>query len=140
MPKLETYLFFNGNCAEAMQFYEKTLGGKANLMKVKGSPAESQMPPGSGNKILHGRLDADGGVLMASDWLAPQPYPGTAGFAVAAEYTSADDAKRVFKALSKGGKVTMPLDKTFWVETFGMVLDRFGVQWMISGGKAAGMP
>ncbi len=135
MPKLDTYLFFNGNCAEAMKFYEKTLGGKLDMMKEKDAPKTDQGPQGNSDKILHARLAFDGGVLMASDWLAPQPFPGMGGFSVSLVYTKIDEAKRAFDTLSKGGKVTMPLEKTFWVESFGMVIDRFGTPWMISGGK-----
>jgi len=137
MPKAETYLFFNGNCTEAMKFYEKTFGGKLNVMTGKQSPILDKLPPGSENKVLHARLEFDGGVIMASDWMDTNPYPGMKGFAVALGYDKVDPAKRVFDALSKGGKPTMPFAKTFWVESFGMVIDRFGTQWMVSGGKAA---
>jgi PhnB protein len=136
MPKTENYLFFNGKCAEAMKSYEKTLGGKLDMMKEKDAPKTGPGPQGKSDKILHARLAFDGGVLMASDWLAPQPYPGMGGFSVSVTYTKVDEAKRTYDALSKGGQVTMPLDKTFWVEAFGMVVDRFGTPWMISGGKA----
>jgi PhnB protein len=135
MPKLDTYLFFNGNCAEAMKFYEKTLGGKLDMMKEKDAPKTGQGPQGKSDKILHARLAFDGGVLMASDWMAPQPFPGMGGFSVSLVYTKIDEAKRTFDTLSKGGKVAMPLEKTFFVESFGMVTDRFGTPWMISGGK-----
>src|SRR5260370_9244781 len=136
MPKLDTYLFFNGNCAEAMKFYEKTLGGKLDMMKEKDAPKTAQGPQGKSDKILHARLAFDGGVLMASDWLTPQAYPGMGGFSVSLTYTKIDEAKRIYDALSKGGKVGMPMDKTFWVEAFGMIVDRFRTSWMISGGKA----
>src|ERR1700704_4502192 len=112
MPKFETYLFFNGNCAEAMKYYEKSFGGKLDIMKVKDSPAAGHTPPGSQNLVLHSRLDSDGGILMASDWMDSNPYPGMRGFGIAAYYPKVDDAKRVFDTLSKGGKVNMPMDKT----------------------------
>ena len=136
MTNTDPYIFFNGNCAEAMEFYEKTLRGKLNMMTAKDSPAAGKTPPGTENKILHARLEFDGGVLMASDWMDTNPYPGMKGFAVSVGYTSADEAKRVYDGLGKGGKVSMPLGKTFWVESFGMVADRFGTPWMISGGKS----
>lgn len=132
MPNLETYLFFNGNCAEAMKFYEKTLRGKLQMMAEKDAPDASK---NASDKILHARLVIDGGVLMASDWLAPQPYPGIGGFSISRYVETVDEAKRLYGTLSKGGKVDMPLDKTFWVEAFAMVTDRFGTPWMISGGK-----
>ena len=134
MPRLANYLFFNGNCAEAMKFYEKTLGGKLDMMKEKDAPKGSG-PQGKSDKILHARLAFEGDSLMASDWLAPQAYPGMGGFSVSLVFTKVDEAKRIYGTLSKGGQVTMPMDKTFWVEAFGMVVDRFGTPWMISGGK-----
>lgn len=134
--KAENYLLFNGNCAKAMKFYEKTLSGKLSLMPVKGSPAEGHTPPGSLDAVLHARLEFDGGVLMASDWLTPQPYPGMGGFSVCITAPTVKEAKRLFDALSSGGTVTMPFNKTFWVEAFGGCVDRFGTPWMINGGKA----
>src|SRR2546428_8588559 len=137
MPKFETYLFFKENCAEAMQYYKQTLGGKLDLMKAKDAPDTRNMPPGGGDKILHARLDSDGGVIMASDWMDSNPYPGMGGFGIAVYYPKVDDAKRVYDTFSKGGKVNMPMTKTFWVESFGMVTDRYGALWMISGGKSS---
>ena len=81
MKKLETYLFFNGNCAEAMRFYERVFGGKLSLLPAKDAPDPSVFPPGSGDKIMHSKLElADGAVIMASDWLASGAYPGMGGF------------------------------------------------------------
>ena len=80
MNKLETYLFFDGNCSEAMRFYERTLGGKLNMMTAKEAP--DGLFSGPGDRIIHARLEAGGAVLMASDWLAPSPYPGMNGFSV----------------------------------------------------------
>ena len=128
MPNVETYVFFNGNCAEAMKFYEKTLKGKLQMMTEKEAPGA---PKNASNKILHARLVIDGGVLMASDWLAPSAYPGMGGFSVSRYVEKVDEAKRLFNELSKGGKVDMPLAKTFWVEAFAMVTDRFGMAWMV---------
>ena len=135
MPQIDSYLFFDGNCAEAMRFYERTLGAKIEMM-MKGSeaPGAEKMPPGSANKILHARLAlGDGRALMASDWMHTDPYPGMSGFAVSVGFPKVADAKRVFDALAQGGKVTMPMDKTFWSQAFGMLVDRFGTPWMVSG-------
>jgi PhnB protein len=134
--KVEIYLIFGGNCAEAMSFYEKTLGGKLAMMKAGESPAAADMPPGSDEKILHARLEIPGGVLMASDSMTGQPHEGMNGFQISLTFLEAADGKRAFDALSAGGKVTMPLQKTFWVESFGMLVDRFGTPWMVSGGAA----
>jgi len=134
----DAYLFFNGDCADAMRFYERTLGGKLEVMMTHAeSPMAAQTPPGSADRILHARLVIDGRMLMASDAMAGQPYQGMNGFSLSLVYPKVADAKRVFEALGKGGKVTMPFQKTFWVEAFGMLVDRFGTPWMVNGGKAS---
>jgi PhnB protein len=129
MKKLETYLFFNGNCAEAMRFYERVLGGEAKLLPAKDAPEGVPFP--RNDKIMHARLDAGGAVIMASDWLAPDPYPGMGGFSVTLEVSSADEAKRLFDKLVEGGRVNMPFGKTFYSDGFGMLVDRFGTPWMV---------
>jgi PhnB protein len=136
MHQLNTYLFFDGNCADAMRFYERTLGGKLSLMTHAESPMAAQTPPGSADRIMHARLDFDGGMLMASDWMAGQPYGGMKGFSLSLIYPTAAEARRMFDTLVQGGQVTMPMDKTFWAEAFGMLVDRFGTPWMVNGGMA----
>ncbi|HUH92529.1 MAG TPA: VOC family protein [Casimicrobiaceae bacterium] len=136
MLQLDTYLFFDGTCAEAMRFYERTLGGKLMLMTNAESPAASQTPPADGKRIMHARLSLDGRTLMASDWPTDRPYEGMRGFSLSLIYPTVAEAKRVFDALGDGGKVTMPFGKTFWAEAFGMLVDRFGTHWMVNGGLA----
>ena len=136
MHQLNTYMFFDGNCADAMRFYERTLGGKLSLMTHAESPMAAQTPPGSADRIMHARLDFDGGMLMASDWMAGQPYGGMKGFSLSLIYPTAAEARRMFDTLAQGGQVTMPMDKTFWAEAFGMLVDRFGTPWMVNGGMA----
>jgi PhnB protein len=136
MPQLDVYLTFDGTCADAMRFYERTLGGKLFLMTHAESPMTTQTPPGSGNRILHARLDLDGHLLMASDAMVGRPYEGMKGFSVSLIYPTAAEARRVFGALAEGGRVIMPLDKTFWAESFGILVDRFGTPWMINGAMA----
>jgi PhnB protein len=136
MPQLDAYLFFDGTCAEAMRFYEKTLGGKLTLMTNAQSPVADKMPAGSGDRILHARLELGGPTLMASDWPADRPYESMKGFSLSVSYPTVPEAKRVFDSLASGGRVTMPFEKTFWAETFGMVVDRFGTSWMVNGGLA----
>jgi PhnB protein len=134
MPQLDTYLTFDGNCADAMRFYERTLGGKLEaLMTHAESPIAAETPPDSADRIMHARLVLDGRVLMASDSMAGHPYPGMKGFSLALGYPTVADAQRVFDALAEGGRVTMPLQKTFWAEAFGMLVDRFGTPWMVNG-------
>ena len=82
MLQLDTYLFFDGNCADAMRFYERTLGGKLHLMTHGESPMAAQPPPGSANRILHARLELDGRLLMASDSMVGQPYEKMKGFSL----------------------------------------------------------
>ena len=137
MAQVDAYLIFDGTCAEAMRFYERTLGGKLTLMTHAESPIAAQTPPGSANRIMHARLDLDGRLLMASDSMVGQPYEGMKGFSLSLMYPAVADAKRVFDALADGGKVTMPLQKTFWAEAFGMLVDRFGTPWMVNGGMAS---
>ncbi|HEV8628784.1 MAG TPA: VOC family protein [Thermoanaerobaculia bacterium] len=136
MSQLDAYLFFDGNCAEAMRFYERTLGGKLEAMMTHGdSPMAEQSPPGSADLIMHARLALDGHVLMASDGM-PGQRQERKGFSLSLTYPTAAEANKKFEALGAGGKVTMPFDKTFWAEGFGMLVDRFGTPWMVSGGTA----
>jgi len=137
MPQLNTYLTFDGNCAEAMRLYERTLGGKLDLMTHAQSPMADQTPPGMADKIMHARLTFDGGMLMASDAMAGHPYGGMKGFSLSLIYPTPAEAQRAFDALSEGGRVTMPVQKTFWSEAFGMLVDRFGTPWMVNGGMAS---
>jgi PhnB protein len=115
-----------------MRFYEKTLGGKLELMTHGQSPMADKAPPGSADKIMHARLDLGGRALMASDAMVGQPYEGMHGFSLSLSYTTAAEAKKIFDALAQGGKVEMPLQKTFWTEAFGMLVDRFGTPWMLN--------
>ena len=131
--QLDSYLTFNGNCAEAMRFYQHTLGGKLDLMTHAQSPMAAQTPPGSENRIMHARLSLDGRLLMASDSMVGPPYQGMKGFSLSLIYPTVAEAQRVFNALADGGKVIMPLDKTFWAKAFGMLVDRFGTPWMVNG-------
>ena len=134
MPQLDSYLFFDGTCADAMRFYERTLGGKIEMMMTHGeSPIAAELPPGGANRILHASLVIDGRILMASDAMPGHPYDGMKGFSLSLVYPTVAEAKKVFDALSTGGKITMPMDKTFWAEAFGMLVDRFGTPWMVSG-------
>ena len=86
---------------------------------------------------VHARLLLDGRALMASDTPVGQPHPGMNGFALSLNYPAPAEARRVFDALAAGGKVTMPMQKTFWSEAYGMLTDRFGTPWMVGGGMPA---
>ena len=140
MPMLDSYLFFNGNCAEAMRFYEKTIGGQMVSMMTYGQSPEPHPMPVDKERIMHAHLLIDGRNLMASDTPPGQPAAAPAAFALSLNYPSAADARKTFDALSAGGSVTMPMTKTFWIESFGMLTDRFGVAWMVGGGAPAMQP
>ena len=132
-----TYLFFDGNCAEAMKFYERALGGKLDLMTHAQSPMKDQPPSKDfGDRVMHARLAFDGGVLMASDDM-PGQARAMQGFRVVLHSDDNAKAKRLFDALSQGGHVTMPLQETFWSQAFAMFEDRFGTPWMINGAAKA---
>jgi PhnB protein len=137
MAHFEPYLNFDGNCAEAMRFYEKTLGGKLSLMTFGGSPMAGQVPPGSADLIMHAHLDVGGRVLMGSDVPPGMGYKGVSGFMVSLTFDDVAEGQRIFETLAAGGKIHMPYGKTFWVEGFGMCFDRFGIGWIVNGGKPA---
>src|SRR5581483_7777923 len=125
-------LNFPGNCREAFQFYAKCLGGTLSDIHTFGnSPMKDQAPPGWHDKVMHVSLKVGRSVLMGSD-AGPQHFKAPQGFSVSVNLTSADEGERVFKALSEGGIVTMPFQKTFWSPGFGALVDRFGTPWMIN--------
>jgi PhnB protein len=135
MTESAPYLTFDGNCAEAMRFYERVLGGKLiALLTNSQTPVADQVPPGNEDRIMHARLEAEGIILMAGDALAGSAFSGMKGFSLTISYDDVDRAQRVFEGLSEGGKVTMEWSPTFWAERFGMVTDRFGTPWIINGG------
>jgi PhnB protein len=131
--KLNTYLNFNGNCEEALKFYEKVLGGKlVFLMRYSEAPAGSDSTKEMSNKIMHGRIVVGDNVLMASD-CPPNYYKPQAGFAINIGVDSPEEAERFFKALSENAaSIHMPIGETFWAERFGMLVDQFGVPWMVN--------
>lgn len=138
MAVLDSYLFFNGDCAQALRFYQSTLGGKIEMMMTYGqSPDPQHCPLGSQDRIMHANLVLDGRNLMASDVPSGQPAPAMGGFSLSLAYPGADEARRIFGLLAEGGKVTMPIAKTFWAEAFGMLTDRFGTPWMVMGGASS---
>ena len=133
MPAIETYLTFDGNCADAMRYYEHMLGGKLEaLMTFAESPMADKTPKGAENRVMHARLLIGDRAIMGSDSMVGHPYTGMHGFALSLTYPDAADAKKAFDALAQGGKVTMPFAKTFFSEGFGMVTDRFGTPWMLN--------
>lgn len=130
--QLNPYLHFNGRCEEAFKLYEKVLGGKIEVMLPhEGTPAAEHVPPEWKKKIMHARLNIGDQVLMASD-APPGHYHQPQGFTVSISIKDPAEAERIFKALADKGKITMPLDKTFWAQRFGMLVDQFGIPWMVN--------
>jgi PhnB protein len=130
--QITPYLNFNGNCKEAFEFYERTLKGKIQtMMPHAGSPAESHTAPEWRDKILHASLTIGNAVLMASD-IPPEGYKQPEGFAVSLNFSDIAEAERIFRELSLGARITMPLQPTFWAARFGMLTDRYGIPWMIN--------
>jgi len=130
------YLAFNGNCADAVRFYEKALGGKLEvLMSGADSPMRDHIPKESAHRILHARLALPGGgVLYAGDCPENIPYEGIKGVSIAVDYPTVAEAEKVFAALvAAGGQVTMPMQPAFWAKTWGMLIDKFGTPWIVNG-------
>lgn len=134
--QLNPYLLFNGNCEEAFKFYERVLGASiCALLPHEGTPAEGHVPAEWRKKIIHGRLNVNGQTIMASD-CPPDRYQRPQGFSINLDFKRIDEAERTFRSLEEGGHVTMPFGETFWAERFGMVVDRYGIPWMVNVEKA----
>ena len=129
--QVQSYLFFDGRCDEAIEFYKKTLGAKVDmLMRWKDSPEKSMCSPGNENKVMHASLKIGETRVMASDG-RNTGNPEFKGFALSVNAKDEADADRLFNLLSHDGKVMMPLGKTFFSRRFGMTTDKFGVNWMV---------
>jgi PhnB protein len=125
------YLFFDGRCEEALNFYRKSVGAEVQMMmRFKESPEPPMVPPGNGDKVMHASFRVGDTNILASDGNCGGK-PKMEGFALSLTVRDAAEAQRVFAALGEGGKVQMPLTKTFFSDSFGMVADRFGVSWMV---------
>jgi PhnB protein len=135
MPQPIPYLGFNGNCAEAMRFYEAVLDGKLEiLMSGADSPMAAQIPKEFADRILHARLALKGGgYLYAGDAPAQMPYQGIHGVSITLNYNSVAEAQATFDKLAAGGKVTMAMQPSFWAKSFGMLVDKFGTPWIVNG-------
>ncbi len=128
---VQPYLFFDGRCEEAMAFYGAALGAEVTfLMHFKDSPDPESCPPGGADKVMHAAFRVGETTVMASDGHCGGK-PAFGGFALSITVDDEAAAQRTFDALAVGGKVQMPLGKTFFSPSFGMVEDRFGVGWMV---------
>ena len=129
--QVQPYLFFDGRCEEALEFYKKALGAKVDmLMRFRDAPDQSMMTPGNADKVMHSSIHIGDTAVLMSDGRCT----GKANFhgiALAISVKSEADAEKTFAALADGGQVQMPLGKTFFSPRFGMLADKFGVGWMI---------
>lgn len=133
MKDLTNYLTFDGNTREAMEFYKSCLGGELFMMTFGESPMPT--PPESKNRIIHAKLSTGNLDLMASDTMPGMPFQQGNNFSLALGCESKQEAEKLFASLGAGGKVTMPLQETFWAAQFGMLTDKFGVNWMLNVDK-----
>jgi PhnB protein len=135
--QIDPHLSFNGNCEEAFNFYEKTFGGKIDFKLTHGeSPMAAQTAPEWRKKIMHIAMRVGDRILMGAD-APPQYQQPPQGFMISISVKDVAEADRVFNALAEGGKVNMPLAETFWSPRFGMLIDRFGIPWMVNTNQAA---
>lgn len=135
--QLSPYLTFNGQCEAAFKFYQQRLGGNIQTMMTWGeSPMADQVPSEWRNKIIHTTLIVGETVLAGAD-APPDRYEEPRGFSVTIQIDDPAEAERLFSALSEDGTVQMPIQQTFWAARFGMVVDRFGIPWMVNCGQAA---
>lgn len=132
-----TYLNFNGTCAEAFRFYERCFGGTIKFMQTFGeSPMKDSVKPDQYGLVMHVALDVDGDTLMGSD-ATQDRYEAPQGIYVSIAPKTYADGERIFNELAAGGQVEMPFQKTFWAAGFGMTRDRFGIPWMVNCDSAA---
>lgn len=130
--KLSPHLSFNGQCQEAMDFYQRCFGGKIQSMLTYGNaPMSDRVPPQWRGKILHATLAIGQSILYAAD-TPPEQYQPPKGFHVTIGVQEAAEAERIFRELSEGGTVQMPLQKTFWAIRFGVLVDRFAISWEVN--------
>jgi PhnB protein len=134
--QVNPYLLFNGDCETAFKFYASILGGEITAMMTHaGTPMAQHTPPEWQNKILHANMKIGDTILMASD-APPDRYEKPQGFSVTIGLEDTGEAERIFHALAEGGSVQMPIQQTFWAARFGMLVDKFGIPWMINCGPA----
>ena len=130
--QITPHLSFNGQCEAAFKFYEQCLGGQlGTIFRYAGTPMADQVPADWQDKVMHASLTVGELVLMGGD-VAPDGYEKPKGFSLSIQIKDTTEAERIFDQLGKDGKVTLPLEKTFWAERFGMVVDRFGIPWLIN--------
>lgn len=133
MKEINAYLIFNGNCREAMTFYQKCLGAELQTMPFADMPGDQ--PKEAGNRLAHARLSKGATVLMASDNLPGMPFQEGNNFSVCLDCESTQEVDTIFAALSEKGKVNMAPQETFWAKRYSMFTDQFGINWMLNLSK-----
>jgi PhnB protein len=131
MPSITPYAAFSGNCREAIDFYQAAIGAEVIFVQTVGDSPMKEIGPA--DKIMHATIKCGSTNLMMSDDLQPGAEPQKAGnISLALGMTDKSKAEQYFAGLSEGGTVIMPLEKTYWAEAFGMLVDKFGIRWMIN--------
>ena len=134
--EVHPYVMFNGRCEEAIEFYKKAVGAQVlMMMRFKDAPDSAKqpgmVPPGSENKVMHARIQVGESFVMASDGRCDGKQANYEGITLSLTAPNTNEAGRLFNGLADGGKVLMPLGQTFFSPAFGMLADRFGVNWMV---------
>lgn len=132
--ELNPYLSFTGNAEAALEHYRNALGGDLEIMRYGGTPAAEYAPPDWSSKVLHGTLRSPAGVLMASDATEDRVKNPGDNFHITVRTETEAEADAVFAKLGTGGTVTMPLEATFFSAKFGMLIDKFGISWIVNCG------
>lgn len=135
--QINPHVHFDGRCQEAFNFYKQCLGGEIEIMMTHGeTPAACNVPEAWKDKIIHARLVVGDQVFMGCD-APPSHYKKPQGFSASINVNHPAEAERIFRELADNGTVCMPIQETFWATRFGMLVDRFGIPWMINCQKAA---
>ena len=134
MKGINVYLTFDGNCKEAMTFYHKCLGGDLQVHPFSQGPAD--MAKGAGDRLMHASVTSGTSVVMASDSMPGMPVTAGNNFSISVQCETDEEADRLFGSLSEGGTAVMPMADQFWGAYFGMLTDKFGINWMFNCEKA----
>ena len=131
--QLDTYLFYNGDCAAALELYQAAFGAQiATLVRFRDVPDGGNAPPDWQDKVMHAVFFVGQNAIMVSDGRCDQPRKEYSGFTLSIAASDAQSGERIFKMLAEGGNVLTPWQSTFWTQGFGMLTDRFGVPWLIN--------
>lgn len=132
--RIDFHINFSGQCQEAFEFYQSLLGGDIELLTYGGSPTQNTVPEDWQAKIIHGSFRLDNLHIAGADVL-PESYLSPQGFQLLLQLDTSAESRRIFDALSQGGVISMPLQKTFWSHAYGIVTDKFGISWEINSNQ-----